>query len=184
MALPEDIQRASVIALCANPVPANIVSQYGKRVIKISDHEVVKWGPDITKEEADNQRIAYGLVNSRIVRVPRVYDFFSDKRGWGYIVMEYIEGRVIHPLEDSAALQKVVDVLDYFATLRHTNPGSLCGGPCRGLLFPETEDLLFDDLDEMEKWFNSRLLPDNPKLSFQGCNLVLCHLDIAPRNIL
>lgn len=157
MALPKDIQRASVLSRCANPLPANIVSQYGKRIIKVSDHEVVKWGPDITKEEADNQRLAYELVDSHLVRVPRVYDFFSDEQGRGYIVMEYIEGKSMDLLEDSAALQKVVDVLDYFATLRHTNPGPLCGGPCRELLFPETEDLVFDDLDEMEKWFNSRL---------------------------
>jgi Phosphotransferase enzyme family len=36
----------------------------------------------------------------------------------------------------------------------------------------------------MEMWFNSRLLPLDPSLSFQGCELVLCHLEIAPRNIL
>ena len=184
MTLPEDFQRASMIASCANPLPGNIVSQYGKRVIRISDHQVVKWGPDVTKEEAENQRMAYELVDSRIVRIPHVYAFFSDERGWGYIVMEFIEGKAIDPLEDVTAIEKVAGVLDYFATLRHTIPGSLCGGFCRGLLFPETEDLIFDSLDKMEKWFNSRLFLHNPKLTFRGCELVLCHLDIAPRNIL
>lgn len=184
MAFPKDIQRASVIAYCQNPLPNNIVSQYGKRVIRISDQEVVKWGPDVTNEEAENQRIAYELVDGRIVRIPRVYAFFSDDRGWGYIVMELIKGKVIDPLEDLGAVEKIAGVLDYFATLRHTTPGSLCGGPCRGLLFPDTEDLVFESPDEMEKWFNSRLLSHNPKLSFQGCDFVLCHLDLAPRNIL
>jgi aminoglycoside phosphotransferase (APT) family kinase protein len=181
--LPEDFQ-ASVITSCTNPLPGNIVSQYGKRIIRISDHQVVKWGPDITKEEAENQKMAYELVDTRIVRIPRVYAFFSDDRGWGYIVMEFIRGKVIDPLEDVTAIEKVAGVLDYFATLRHTSPGSLCGGFCRGLLFPETEDLIFDSIDEMEKWFNSRLFPHNPKLTFRSCELVLCHLDIAPRNIL
>lgn len=32
--------------------------------------------------------------------------------------------------------------------------------------------------------FNSRLLPHNPGLNIQDCELVFCHLDIAPRNIL
>ncbi|KAJ5586713.1 kinase-like protein [Penicillium hispanicum] len=184
MTLSEDFQPASVIAYCANPLPESIVSQYGKRVIKLSDHHVVKWGPDVTKEEAENQRIAYERVDSRIVRIPRVYAFFSDEHGWGYIVMEFIQGKVLDPLEDISAVKKVASVLDYFGTLRHSIPGSLCGGFCRGLLFPDTEDLVFDSLDKMEKWFNSRLFAHNPKLTFQDCDLVLCHLDIAPRNIL
>ncbi|PYI34555.1 kinase-like protein [Aspergillus indologenus CBS 114.80] len=183
MALPADFQ-ASVIAACANPLPCNVVSQHGKRVIKISDHQVVKWGPDVTEEEAENQKIAYELVDSRIVRIPRVYAFFSDARDWGYIVMEFVEGKVIDPLEDVRAIEKVADVLQHFATLGHTIPGSLCRGFCRGLLFPETQDLIFDSLDEMETWFNSRLFEHNPKLSFRDCQLVLCHLDIAPRNLL
>jgi thiamine kinase-like enzyme len=36
----------------------------------------------------------------------------------------------------------------------------------------------------MEKWFNSRLFAQNPTLTLQDCELVFCHLDIAPRNIL
>ncbi|KAJ6087771.1 kinase-like protein [Penicillium canescens] len=36
----------------------------------------------------------------------------------------------------------------------------------------------------MEKWFNSRLFAHNPKLNLQGYELVSCHLDIVPRNIL
>ena len=184
MLLAEDLKPASVVACCANPLPENIVSQYGKRIIRISDHQVVKWGPDVTKEEAENQRIAYELVDRRRVRIPRVYTFFSDGQGFGYIVMEFVKGKIIDPLEDRPAVKKVAGVLDYFATLRNSTPGSLCGGFCHGLLFPETEDLAFNSLDGMEKWFNSRLFAHNPKLTLQGCELVLCHLDIAPRNIL
>ena len=102
---------------------------------------MVKWGPDVTNNEAENQRIAYKLVDSRIVRIPRVYAFFSDERGRGYIVMEFIKGKVIDPLEEIGAVEKVAGVLDYFATLRHATPVSLSGGSCRGLLFPDTEDL-------------------------------------------
>lgn len=98
--------------------------------------------------------------------------------------MEFIKGKVIDPLEDISAIEKIAGVLDYFATLRHSIPGSLSGGFCRGLLFPETEDLVFDSLDGMEKWFNSRLFAHNLKLTLQGCELVFCHLDIVPRNIL
>lgn len=124
MLLAEDLKPASVVACCANPLPENIVSQYGKRIIRISDHQVVKWGPDVTKEEAENQRIAYELVDRRRVRIPRVYTFFSDEQGFGYIVMEFIKGKMIDPLEDRPAVKKVAGVLDYFATLRNSTPGS------------------------------------------------------------
>ncbi|QKX62405.1 uncharacterized protein TRUGW13939_09564 [Talaromyces rugulosus] len=180
---PEDHQRASVIASCTDPLPGNVVSQYGKRVIKISDHQVVKWGIEVTKEEAENQKRLYELVDRRIVRIPRVYDFFTDGH-YGYIVMEFLQGKVIDPLEDDDAIQRVARVVNYLATFKHNAPGSLYGGACRGLLFPDTEDLAFDSLDEMEKWFNTRLFAHNPKLTLQGCELALCHLDIAPRNVL
>lgn len=57
-------------------LPSNIVSQHGKRIIKISDHQVVKWGPDVTKEEAENQKIAYEVVDSRIIVFHRYMFFF------------------------------------------------------------------------------------------------------------
>ena len=60
MATPKEIHQASIIAYCQNPSPENVVSRYGKRVIRISDQEVVKWGPDVTNEEAENQRIREG----------------------------------------------------------------------------------------------------------------------------
>lgn len=111
MTLPEDVQPASIIACCANPSPEQVISQYRKRIIRISDHLVVKCGPDVTKKEADNQRIAYECLDSRIVRIPRVDAFFSDEQGLGYIVMEFIDGKVIgfvstHPATTAGALSK------------------------------------------------------------------------------
>ena len=164
MSLLEDSQRASVIASCANPLPSNVVSQYGKRIIRISDHQVVKCGLDVIREEFENQRIAYELVDSRIARIPRVYDFLSDEQGYGYIVIEFMKGKVIDPLDDASAIQRVANVLSHLVTLRYHIPRSLYGGACRGILFPETEDLVFDSLGRMEEWFNSRLFAHNPSL--------------------
>jgi thiamine kinase-like enzyme len=36
----------------------------------------------------------------------------------------------------------------------------------------------------MEAWFNVRLLDIKTKISFAGLDLVFCHLDLFPRNIL
>jgi thiamine kinase-like enzyme len=98
--------------------------------------------------------------------------------------MEFIKGKAIDPSEDLTAMEKIAGVLNHFATLENPNPGSLSVGSCRGLLFPETEDLHFDSLEDKLKWFNSRLFEHRPKLSLQKCNSVLCQSDIAPRNFL
>jgi hypothetical protein len=44
------------------------------------------------------------LVDHNIVRVPCVYRFFNDNSGLGYIIMEYMPGKVIEPLEDSTRI--------------------------------------------------------------------------------
>ncbi|KAJ5178393.1 kinase-like protein [Penicillium coprophilum] len=63
-------------------------------------------------------------------------------RGWGYIVIMLIEGKVIDPLHDVSAVYRVTNVLSHFVTLRYIIPGSLYRGACHGLLFPETEPVI------------------------------------------
>jgi len=65
--------------------------------VRILGHVVVKFGIGVTKDEAENQKGVYKVVDHGIVRIPRVYRVFTDERGRGYIVMEYIEGRVSYP---------------------------------------------------------------------------------------
>lgn len=50
--------------------------------------------------------------------------FFADERGCGHIVMEFIDGKVIEPLDETGTFQRVAEVLEYFATLRGTTHGS------------------------------------------------------------
>jgi hypothetical protein len=66
--------------------------------------EVIKFGLGVTEKEAENQKRAYLLVDHNIVRVPCVYRFFNDNSGLGYIIMEYMPGKVIEPLEDSTRI--------------------------------------------------------------------------------
>lgn len=96
--------------------------------------------------------------------------------------MEYVEGRVIDPLVEPAYIERIARALAHLATVGGYVSGNLNGGPLRGLLVPDTEDFAFNSLEAMEKWFNSRLFPHEPKMSLKGYELVLCHLDIAPRN--
>ena len=66
----------------------------GGRIVKASEQAVIKFGIGVTESEANNQRGAYQLLDPSIVRVPRVYRFFSQGQN-GYIIMEYIKGQTL-----------------------------------------------------------------------------------------
>jgi hypothetical protein len=80
-----------LIAYCANPPVSQILggAPYGNKVIRLSDDQVIKFGIVVTREEAENRKRAFDLVDRNIVRVPRVDRFFEDGSGLGYLVMEY-----------------------------------------------------------------------------------------------
>ncbi|KAJ5685123.1 hypothetical protein N7536_007742 [Penicillium majusculum] len=183
---PTTLSDRELISLCLQAAPDRIVGgrQGGNLVVKTSNDTVIKFGVGVTEDEANNQRKAYELLDHDIVHVPRFYRFFTDELGRGYILMEYVEGHVIDPLHEPHLIAKIAQVLDYFSTLTANRVGSLGGGLSRGLLWPDGEDLDFDDKGQMESWFNSKLFPGEGNVSFRDCDLVLCHLDIAPRNII
>lgn len=177
----DTITDAELVALCSDP-NREIVGNM-PYVVKISDRALVKYGIGVREEEANNLRRAYELLDRDVVRVPRVHRFFmhEDK---GYLVMEYIDGRIAEPPEYPALAENVLSILSHFKDIRGKIPGPLCGGVSRGLLW-ESDNPKFGTTKAMEDWFNTRLLKeDGSKVAFESCELVLCHLDIAPRNIL
>ena len=93
--------------------------------------------------------------------------------------MEYVKGYVKGPLDGPHPIAKVAynSALDYI-TAAHSMQ------MVRGILAAtETENLSFDDEAQMKSWFSSRLFPGEGRVSFRDCDLALCYLDIAPRNI-
>lgn len=165
------------------------VETIGRRVVKISEQAVIKNSIAVTEAEANNLKMAYRLLDPNIVRVPRVYRFFTDgKRKWygerGYLVMEFIKGRVIDPLEDPELIRRIAHATAHFAEIPGRIPGPLGGGGSRGLLWPLGDTILINSTRELERFYNSRLGPDSARLTLTSYQLVLCHLDIAPRNIL
>jgi serine/threonine protein kinase len=157
---------------------------YDNHVVKLSEKAVVKFGIGVKEEEATSQRKAYELIDSNIVCIPLVYRFFT-KGQYGYIVMEYMEGRVLEPVEDSLLIDRITHILAYLATIRSSIPGALGGGASAGILWSEhSEEPFLHTIKDIEIWFNRRLSKKDPKLVFCGSELVLCHLDIAPRNFL
>lgn len=70
------------------------------------------------------------------------------------------------------------------ASFRRIVPGPFPRSPPCGLLFsPDDGEAIFADVKDLEQWWTWRLLPGEPAAQLQGLGLVLCHLDVAPRNI-
>ena len=99
--------------------------------------------------------------------------------------MDFMEGEVLEPLEDPRRVTIVAGILDHLASFRRIVPGpSAYGPPCGNLFFPDEGEVPFTDVKELEQWWNCRLLSGESATKLQGLELVLCHLDVAPRNIL
>lgn len=181
---------AEIIAYCSNP-PAAILDAiplggYSNKVIPIPCQAVVKYGGGVKAEEFTNLQRAYLLLDPSVVRVPRPYRFFQDG-DIGYLVMEYMEGTIIEELTDPFHINQIGRALEHFSSFQSLQPGPLCGGISRGILWSEgttTEYPLCGSVENLEHWFNRRLEHDGLCLSFKECDFVLCHLDIAPRNML
>lgn len=192
----KDLPDEEIIAHCLGPDAVFVggTDKLRRRVVQIGDDAVVKYGFGVNKFEFENLKIEKSLVDPKIVYIPDVYRFFADdesKRDYwgnrGFILMEYVHGTKIDPIEDPNLVQRLADIIAHFTTIRGEIPGTLSRGPCGGIIFPDNGDeFTFETIQAMEDFFNRRLFPhqDPSKISLKGVELVLCHLDIAPRNIL
>lgn len=155
----------------------------GHSVIKISNDVVIKCGYGVTYEEFLSQLKAYDLVDQNIIHVPKVHRFFTFMHV-GYIVMEYTDGETLSSDWDSLSCQTIADVLAHFSEIRNEQPGPLSGGMACGLLWIEGDWISPTSSGDIEHYFNTRQLQHHHKLAIEGQSFVLCHLDIAPRNII
>lgn len=137
----------------------------------------------VTQVEADNQAFASTFLEPHLVRVPRVHRFFQEQ-GIGYLVMDYINGVVIDPLGEEQ-YSKVEEILSHLHSISAQTPGNLGGvGMIYGCPFPD-EGIPSGSVEDLEKWFKSRLFPrQGHEVSFSRCKFVVCHRDLAPRNLL
>jgi hypothetical protein len=184
-----------IVAFCKNS------PRIAPRVVKLSDTAVAKFGVGVREEEANNQRRAYELLNPNTVRIPYIYRFFRHSttipafrvEGMkpfpecitteGYIIMEYVQGYVAEPDQYLNLVGKLLPVLQSLAKIKSEIPGPLNGGISRGMFwdddYPE-----FRTKKDLEDWVNRRLRGQSPNVCFNHTPLVLCHMDLVPRNIL
>lgn len=175
-----------IILRCRHARPAECLAyqQWGNIVLQLDSRTAVKFGPGVSKDEADNQAAVSTMVNQEIVRVPKVYDWFQDAEGWGYLVMEFMAGERARHLSEDNYISKVSNVVGHLHSLTATHIGPLHQGPHRGIIFGENSSPVLKSTKEVEAWFTRRLCNDNGKVDFGRFDLVLCHLDFTCRNVL
>jgi serine/threonine protein kinase len=156
----------------------------GLSVIRISKDAVVKCGFGVSQFEAANQQRAHEILDSTIVRIPRVYHFFANGLR-GYIVMEYIDGQPLSSIiNPDAYLEPMAKVLKLFEQVRRARPGPFHESTAFGQLWLDYDLIAPATISDVEQYYNKRQLKNSNHLNLAGYPLVLCHLDIALRNIL
>ncbi|KAJ6257622.1 hypothetical protein Dda_7409 [Drechslerella dactyloides] len=176
MALHEMLSDSELARLCYHPDRILLCGH----VVKISDEAVIKFGP-LRPEEAENLRLARAILDPDKVYVPRLYRFFEYQKTH-YLVMEYIRGDPAPGSEYEHLAERVGDILKHFHNISSMVPGSLGGGiSCGAWWRSDYPD--FRTTEQLEDWVNRRL-GTGLGVSFGKCDLVLCHLDLAPRNII
>lgn len=156
----------------------------GLSVIQLSERHVVKCGFGVKENEANNQIRAFHLINPEVIRIPRIYGFFSDNRN-GYIIMEYMVGVPLHKVTDPFPYAaRFATVLSHFSQIQSSKPGPLMGGFAQGILW-QVGSIAPTSIEEIENYYNTKQFKfGSSKIQLKSYPLILCHLDISPRNIL
>ncbi|KFY28443.1 hypothetical protein V491_00456 [Pseudogymnoascus sp. VKM F-3775] len=170
------------------------------RVIKLSNDIAVKIGRSVTAAEARTQEFAYENVNPSIVHVPRVHRFFEQDcdSQWGssegYLFMEYVPGRTLADLDLDVRddiVPSVAQIISYLGQIEIPNdlsyavPGPIGGGSPKGYLWGEDgAGTTFTCVSDLNAWLNKRLALQKKSIDLYDSLLVLCHLDLAQRNMI
>jgi serine/threonine protein kinase len=172
--------------VCSRHNPDRIVIseiEGGHSIIRVSNDAVIKCGMHVTQEEADNQKRASQLIDPTIIRVPQVYRYVASS-SIGYLVMEFIDGEPLYTFEDPQICAAITRALAHFARIQSDQPGPLGGGIARGILWMACDSISPSSVIDIETYYNTRQLRQHAQLCLDSFPLSLCHLDIAPRNIL
>jgi serine/threonine protein kinase len=170
---PRPISDREIIDACSN----------GAGAARVLDIYLVKFGELVSTDEAKNQAAAYDLLCPHICIVPKAYRTFRYD-GKGYILMEYIDGESFGNLNDTQ-INKVNEILNRFSGISG-EPGALCGDGVisrTGRFWPNTYDVHPQNVAGLEFWLNS-MLREGGTISLKDSSFSLCHLDLAPRNII
>lgn len=175
------MSKEEVLEFCHNAAPEDHISEerVANKVLPLPGGFVVKYGQLVNEHEAASQKRARLLGDLSLVYVPEVVDFFtfSDE---GYLIMERIYGDSPSELSQEQYSHVRTMTKHLHSITSNNDIGPLGGGPPQGVLFERVADSLFDSKLSIERCFSKW---SGHPLSLHDQEFVLCHMDIAPRNI-
>lgn len=130
----------------------------------------VKFGPSVTMAKARTQNYVAQVVNgdaaaaaaAAVVRVPYVYLSF-ESHGWGYIVMEFIDGVIC----SKADARLVAAAVQFLVTIRGptSQPDPIGGGPiCHDFFIERGSSVTYSSVGLLKKHINGVSVPALPLL--------------------
>ncbi len=172
--------------------------------MRVHEHAVLKYGHRVHLAEARNMQFVQERTD---IPIPAVIDAWEtgisetdDGEGIGYILMEYIEGRLVSDIWSTLDIHvqheihsQIENYIQKLRSIRMDSPGPVGGGLSCAPLFTDYGAGPFKSRQDIENWFNERLLvcqqfrrasPTHPGFSGHFDVLVMCHMDIAARNLI
>jgi hypothetical protein len=174
------------------------------QILKFPRKVIIKFGPGVYEQEAKNQIFAHKIFgDDGLVRVPRVYRFFTaveDGKDVGYIMMEKVEGVEFATFRTDMTgrillMRRIKEAILRLHSApppegRAGVPGPVNGGPSRGYYWNKysSRNAIYNNIEELQDAFNHDLqvldAPFDDGIDLTGLDLVFCHGDLAPRNIM
>lgn len=148
---PVRVSRATIAATCQQATPLQCLDHQpgGNSVLRLNSGIVVKYGDMVSEDEARDQALVSQLVVQSVVRVPKVYDWFRDEKGRGYLVMEFVEGRKADLLTEEVHGTRLRKALEHLHALKSKKIGPLYGNRHRSLLFRDGSHPTLSSVDDV-----------------------------------
>jgi hypothetical protein len=112
----------------------------------------------------------------------------------GYLFMEYVPGQTLAELDLDVRddiVPRIAQIIAHLGQIELRNdlgdavPGPIGGGSPRGSLWGEDgAGETFTCVTDLNAWLNKRLTLQKKSIDLHGSPLVLCHLDLARRNMI
>lgn len=197
-----DFRNASVDAILEYLEILETPLAFSAQVKRISKNVVLKRRITSVESEYKNLAFVWNLCDHDVLRVPEPIRQFQSRDGYGllfgYLLMEYLPGFNVEDLLKPKSTDTVEDiskkVSEAIVHLQHRSrnicprPGPLNGGIAKG--FPWGEygaSSQFSSLQHLQTCLHERLSKRDGPFTFGSTimnDLVLCHLDLVPRNII
>lgn len=152
-----DLSREYIIEYYANPPVSSYfyTEDFGNKVVILNSKMVVKFSRAVREGEVVNQDQVFRILNLDIIRIPRIYKYFYNNRGIGYIIIDFIYGKPIDTRKVNY-IEGIRKALQYLASFGRNFPRPLYSDEPVRVLFEDEIPSDYKTLYGLENWINSR----------------------------